>query len=247
MRPVSKLKPGDTIEIEGRTEQIKEKYDPFQDAKKYLIGNLGSYCSYCETIRPLIGDSEVEHIVPKKRHPDFETKWENFLIACGACNNKGAKSEKSIIDDPEYIGAHLPHLNNTFLSFKYEDLGVVKVNEELQGESNEHAKKLFDLVKLGAYGSSATPADNRWKNRMEAWNTANIYLRKYKNDKCDVDTIIDVAQKSYWSVWFTVFKGCDEVRKALIERFPGTAKECFDPGNGYDPVPRNPDNASDPV
>ena len=246
MRPVSKLKPGDTIEIEGRTEQIREKYDPYQDAKKTLIENLGSYCSYCEKIRPLIEDSEVEHIAPKKRHSESETKWENFLIGCNACNNKGAKGEKSIIADPEYIGAHLPHLNNTFLSFKYEDLGFVKVNEDLPEESKKHAEQLFNLVKLGAYGSAATPADNRWKNRMEAWNTANIYLRKYKNDKCDVDTIILLAQKGYWSVCFTVFKGYPEVRKALIERFPGTAQECFDPGNGYEPVPRNPGN-TDPV
>ena len=241
MRPVSKLKPGDTIEIEGRTEQIKEEYYPYQDAKKHLIENLGSYCSYCETIRPLIEDSEVEHIAPKKRHSESETKWENFLIACGVCNK--AKGKKSIIDDPEYIGAHLPHLNNTFLSFKYEDLGVVKVNEDLPEESKKHAEQLFNLVKLGAYGSSATPADNRWKKRMEAWNLANKL-----NKTSDVNTIVNLAKAvGYWSVWFTVFKDCPEVRKELIERFPGTAQECFDPDNGYEPVPRNPDNATDPV
>lgn len=244
MRPVSKLKPGDTIEIEGRTEEIREEYDPYQNAKKPLIENLGSYCSYCETKLTLDAHNEVEHIVPKKRHSESETKWENFLIGCNACNNKGAKGEKSIIADSEYIGAHLPHLNNTFLSFKYEDLGFVKVNEDLPEESKKHAEQLFNLVKLGAYGRAATPADNRWKNRMEAWNLANRHLNKTS----DVDTIVDLAKGyGYWSVWFTVFKGCDEVRKALIERFPGTAQECFDPNNGYEPIPRNPDNASDSV
>ena len=27
-----------------------------------------------------------------------------------------------------------------------------------------------------------------------------------------------------------------EVRKELIDKFPGTAKDCFDPNNGYEPI-----------
>lgn len=39
-----------------------------------------------------------------------------------------------------------------------------------------------------------------------------------------------------WSIWFTVFKDHPEVRKELIDKFPGTAKDCFDPNNGYEPI-----------
>ena len=38
------------------------------------------------------------------------------------------------------------------------------------------------------------------------------------------------------SIWFTVFKDHPEVRKELIDKFPGTAKDCFDPNNGYEPI-----------
>lgn len=66
------------------------------------------------------------------------------------------------------------------------------------------------------------------------------YRRKYNVGNTDIDTILDlVRNRGGWSIWFTVFKGCDEVRKALLG-FPGTARLCFDPDNHYEPIDRNP-------
>lgn len=45
----------------------------------------GTYCSYCGTVLP--GLAEVEHTVPKKYYPTYALDWQNFLLACGPCNN----------------------------------------------------------------------------------------------------------------------------------------------------------------
>ena len=42
-----------------------------------------------------------------------------------------------------------------------------------------------------------------------------------------------------WSVFFTVFKEIDEMRKAFIEEFPGTSAVCFDAENHYEPISRH--------
>jgi hypothetical protein len=84
--------------------------------------------------------------------------------------------------------------------------------------------------------------------RREAWEKAIMYLNDYENGEIKLRHLIDYIKVSgCWSIWFTVFRGHDEVRKALIEEFPGTAKECFDANNHYEPVNRNPQNAIDPI
>lgn len=71
---------------------------------------------------------------------------------------------------------------------------------------------------------------------------------KYIAGSVDVYTIVDLVKgHGCWSIWFTVFKGHDEVRKALIEEFPGTAASCFDAQNHFEPICRNPLDDEDPV
>ena len=55
----------------------------------------------------------------------------------------------------------------------------------------------------------------------------------------ETDILKRAREKGCWSVWFTVFRGCDELRKTLIDGFEGTCAQCFDPANKYDPIPRN--------
>lgn len=76
------------------------------------------------------------------------------------------------------------------------------------------------------------------------------HFQKYDNTGSivDVQTIVDLVKgHGCWSIWFTVFKGHDEVRKALIENFPGTAASCFDAQNHFEPIYRNPQDDEDPV
>lgn len=229
MRPVCKKRIREILD--GK--RIKADYKDCKEAKSMLTCNLGSYCSYCEVF---IIDRQLEHIQPKSHYSALEYKWSNFLLACGLCNR--IKSDK----DVELEKVHLPHLNNTYLSLCYKEAGVVIVNPTLDGKSKEHAENLLKLVGFDRQ-------DARSERRREIWDKAKECLRKYEAGEYRLDLLMEYIIKDvgYWSVWFTVFKTHDEVRKALIEEFPGTAKECFDADNHYEPINRNPNNESDPV
>lgn len=56
----------------------------YKQAATPLVSRLGPFCSYCES--PLSGLVEVEHCAPKSNYPESATSWDNFLLACGACN-----------------------------------------------------------------------------------------------------------------------------------------------------------------
>lgn len=245
MRPVEKWNP----ENEPR---INDNYPNYKDAKHPLYMNLGTICSYCEKAYDDERDLQVEHIQPKKYkdadgnyiYAHLETAWSNFLLSCPTCNGADNKDTKNVV----YGSCHLPHLNNTFLSLCYKAGGVVEVNPSLSGKSANNARALLELVGLNKGPKDSSAKNYRWRIRLEKWNLANIYLEKYIAGSVDVYTIVDLVKgHGCWSIWFTVFKGHDEVRKALIEEFPGTAASCFDAQNHFEPICRNPLDDEDPV
>lgn len=236
MRPVEKWEVGKILADGTR---IQETYSKYQSAKRYLIANLGPYCSYCENAYRHSRDLHVEHVLPKSNalSANLSTRWDNFLLSCPTCNGMDNKGTKFVnLDD-----CHLPHRNNTYLSFRYLEGGVIIVNPELSPLAQAHAKNLMSLVGLDKGPKESSTTDDRWKTRLENWVLANRYLRKYEEGKVRLDAIIDLVKAAGgWSIWFTVFKGKDEVRKALINKFPGTSSKCFDYNNHYEPVNRNP-------
>ncbi len=252
MRPVTKLSPGVYHYQDGSIIQIDTDYPDYSDAKIPLIFNLGSICSYCEKSFNDERELAVEHLQAKKYkdvngdypYATLATKWNNFLLSCATCNGPDNKGNKNVV----YGECHLPHLNNTFLSFQYKAGGVVEVNSALRGKSLDNAKALHLLVGLNKGPKDARPKDKRWLIRTQKWDLAMRYLGKLEDGSADVETIIDLVKgHGCWSIWFTIFKEHPEVRKELIEQFSGTAKECFDSANNYEPVPRNPQNNIDPV
>ena len=252
MRPVNKWNPGSVTLPDGTQIQVDSNYPDYKNAKPILSVNLGCMCSYCEKIYPDDRDLHVEHIQPKnyvdehnnKIYAHLETAWQNFLLSCATCNGADNKGTKNV----EYGKCHLPHLNNTFLSLVYKPGGVVEVNPLLKGVSCDNATSLLNLIGLNKGPKVSKERDKRWEVRSKVWKLANRYLQKFSKREIDMETLIDLV-KGYgcWSIWFTVFREYDEVRKALIEEFPGTAVECFDAQHHYDPVCRNPENTIDPV
>ena len=149
-------------------------------------------------------------------------------------------NQNTLLLQPEI---HLPHLNNTFKSFVYNAGGVVEVNPTLNSLAKKHAENLWLLIGLNKSAATSSKGDKRWQKRKNDWDLA----VRHRIKGSDVETIVDLVQaRGGWSIWFTVFKGHDEVRKALIEKFPGTAAQCFDPNNHYEPIDRNP-GAADPT
>jgi uncharacterized protein (TIGR02646 family) len=239
MRPVKKLVIGDTIKIDGKDVVIIEEYNRHQDAKPVLSANIGSYCSFCEQWVNIDYNLDVEHIQPQSKYPTLEFNWSNFLLACKRCNGKDNKTNKDVILDEIY----LPHTHNTFYCIKYMEGGLVIVNPKIPITSTEYrkTKKIIDLVGLDKNPKHPDykPKDNRWELRYEVWQLAEKYLDKLTKTTTDVDTIIDLAlSRGFFSIWFTVFQDHDDVKKALIEKFTGTAAECFDASNHYEPIKR---------
>ena len=114
------------------------------------------------------------------------------------------------------------------------------MNPVLTGDAYHHAKKLLDLVGLGKSPATSRPGDTRYKKRSKDWDLACKYRARYDAGKISSDVIVDlVKNRGGWSIWFTVFSGCDDVRNALLD-FPGTARQCFDAANHYEPLDRNP-------
>ncbi len=247
MRPVNKSHPGDTVcymDSQGMVINhiIQPYYDPYGNAKMPICGNIGNYCSYCEC-HERESSLAIEHIVPKSQGGD-EKAWNNFLLSCTICNStKGI----TVISSSQ---CHFPHLNNTFLSFIYDQTGRIRVNPNIPLQSQEKANNLLKLTHLDRFPSTSeipSPKDFRWQERYECWNTATKLKEYYLLKKISEDDIIKAAKREgNWSIWFTVFSGMDAILSRLISDFPGTSSECFDAGNHYAPVERNP-GQTDPV
>ena len=243
MRPVEKLTPGTYTMSDGSSIDVLSHYNDYHDAKPALVHNLGVFCSYCEDAYHQPRDLQVEHVQPKgyekngiKIYAHLAKEWSNFLLSCATCNGADNKDTKNVILD-EF---HLPHLNNTFKSLIYKAGGVVEVNPMLTGDAQNHAKNLIELVGLSKSPLSSRKGDTRWRKRSNDWTMACEYRDKYIAGKADVKTIIDlVYARGGWSIWFTVFNGCDDVRNALLD-FPGTSRQCVDATNHFEPLGRNP-------
>lgn len=248
MRPVEKLKVGDAIDLfediaDIPTEKhiVQDEYNPYGDARKVLLANLGNYCSYCEAHFENGAILQTEHVQPKGlkengvlKYDHLKYKWSNFLLGCFTCNSKGNKGSKDVVLD----AIHLPHLNNTFLSLIYKEAGVVLPNPALPPLSLKKAEALIDLIGLNKPSSET---DYRCQARRQAWDKAQNCLKKYKDGKYKLDALIDyIKEVGHWSIWYTVFDGQNEVRKALLD-FPGTASSCFDAENNYRPIYRHPE------
>lgn len=114
---------------------------------------------------------------------------------------------------------------------------------KIEEDYHPYRKAKRDLCKnLGLFCSYCEKAYQDERDLAER------YLNMYRRQKITLDVLLDLVKAyGYWSIWFTVFKTCDEVRAALINEFPGTAQGCFDAQNHYEPVARHPEYLSDPI
>lgn len=207
MRPVNKgRKPRD--------------YNEYKYAKEDLIERLGHYCSYCEM--NIQNQADVEHVSPKSKKPELELIWDNFLLGCKACNTL----KKCHNDDRK--GYPFPDKWNTAYLYTYKN-GKVKIKENLSPLDNEKAEKLFKLVKLDRKKDTSNKIDDRYRGRDNAYKKALESLKDYK--ECPTDPMkrqIARSPEGFFSVWVEVFKEYPEVKKAILEKVPGTAMECYD-------------------
>jgi hypothetical protein len=216
-------------------------YKDYAWARGELIDRLGEYCSYCGM--ELDTSLAVEHVRPKQ--PPWaptvllcrSQDWNNFLLACTNCNSTKSNTDVTMSD---YVW---PHIDNTFRAFTYSVGGVIKTSDAITSAGlSQKIDNTIKLVGLDKMPNDQKASDRRWRNRREAWDIASRAKGRLTRDQSNNDLkeqIVETAQaKGYWSVWYTVFSGNADIRRRLIEAFPGTCADCFDPLNDYTPLPR---------
>ena len=186
---------------------------------------MGDYCSYCEVA--LHSEVDVEHVLPKSLNETLELEWSNFLLACSNCNSiKGNQPVK--IED-----YYWPDQDNTLRAFLYEQDEPPQVSTAGTCDSGI-ATRTLELTGLDRVPGHPrySDRDRRWKKRMEAWSIALFSHKNLTTNDCnEMREQIIVAAKAtgFWSVWYHVFYLDQDMQDRLINAFPGTDRNCFDP------------------
>ena len=201
----------------------------YEEMRPALFDHLGRYCSYCEY--PVKHVPHAEHVIPKARFPEWRDRWENLLVSCTYCNgHKGdARPEPAHVDD--YLW---PTRDNTARAFTYADI-VPQIAAGLTRPVRDKAAMLRGMVRLGL------PDDERANARAETFVLAQSFFSRMGSAPDAAllrETIIALAlARGFFSIWMEVFATEALMRRALIDAFAGTAKDCFHPASTL-PVPR---------
>lgn len=211
------------------------KYAQHGDAKPDLIDRIGQQCSYCEAPGSP-QNLHVEHIYPKDPHPERETDWENFLIACSTCNtykhhHLGSGRRRGL--EKRYLW---PHLDNTFSAFIYLRDGRVEIDTALSPDNQRFANAIREMAgilmspakakKYAALGIAYDGVDKRKEFWKIAISQRDLYLQNPTPE--GVASIALLAPTlGYFSIWMKAFENRPEVRQALIQGFKADS-QCFD-------------------
>lgn len=202
-------------------------FEPYQSALEPLAIRLGRYCSYCEM--QVCNSLEVEHVVSISKG-GAKHEWQNFLLSCKHCNGKSNKSDK-VVTRVNYLW---PDEDNTFLAFEYGETFHVRPHAGLPVSYLSHATSTVKLLGLDRFPGSINPptfGDKRYIKRNETWGIAKESLLDWQqvpSQEMARQIVRTAIGHGFFSIWMTVFKEIPEIKLALINAFPGTAKNCFD-------------------
>jgi uncharacterized protein (TIGR02646 family) len=223
-------------------------FSNYRDALPDLVSRLGMYCSYCE--RYVATQLAVEHIQPKglPAYQPLQGRWENFLLACVNCNSTKKDKQVSLSD------VLLPDRDNTLAAYFYSAGGEIQVSSQLNAHAQQLAQATLALVGLDQRGLAIADANGRLialdrvKQRMLAWLTADRAKQLFAlqpDNAAVAEMVVHLAQATgFFSIWMEVFRAEPEMRRRLIDAFPGTRESgCFDPQTSepIQPAP-NPDH-----
>lgn len=217
------------------------RYSQYADAKQDLANVLGTYCSYCE--RRIPTNLAVEHIQPKgiPKYAHLECEWTNLLLACVNCNSAKLATD---VRTTEFL---LPDRDNTFAAFEYLPTGEVILAQSLSATVRRMAQRTLDMTALNRAPESEFDEEvifsalERIGQRVQAWTQANDALEDFTNGETTAKVIArEATATGHFSIWMKVFECQPTVRTALIVRFAGTARDCFDAKTApISPRPKN--------
>jgi uncharacterized protein (TIGR02646 family) len=205
-------------------------YAIYGDALPDLRNAIGDFCSYCE--RQIETHLAVEHVQPKSRKKALLTDWSNFLLGCVHCNSSKGKKRVKLIN------LLWPDRDNTQRAFDYDQSGIVTVSVNLPAANSAQANatiKLVGLDKIPGHAEKkrqATQSDIRWLRRQQAFHLSQRHHANLQQQDTPIvrELIVDVAHgRGMFSIWMQAFAGDADMRGRLIQKFHGTAANCFDP------------------
>ncbi|MCE1185341.1 MAG: HNH endonuclease [Rhodocyclales bacterium] len=228
---------------------IAGDFSPYTQAQAHLVTQLGPYCSYCE--RRVATQLAVEHIQPKglPAYAHLIGRWDNYLLACVNCN--ACKKDKDVV----LSDILLPDRDNTSVAFSYQPDGKILPSTQCtQSGMAQHARNTLALTGLDKPSTTHLDPNSRYvaldrvSQRMEAWmvaEEARADIEASPGNNAVRRSAIRTAQGyGFFSIWMTVFQHDPDMRKRLIQAFPGTQDSgCFDPvtTDPVSPAP-NPDD-----
>ena len=189
------------------------------------------YCSYCERRMPT--NLAVEHIQPKglPQYKALEGRWDNFLLGCVNCNSTKGDQDVVLAD---YV---IPDRDNTAAVFDYALDGRIEIAPGMSGNVIAMAKRTLAVTGLDKRASEVLDANgqlvaiDRFNQRMEVRRiaeTSRSDLAAYRTPQTMNLVANSALGHGHFSIWIDVFEDDREMRQLLIERFPGTASDCFD-------------------
>lgn len=203
--------------------QMSEKAKQFADATERYFSLLQQPA---EAETSSLHDAEAEY---RKAAERFSAN--PGLSAVTNCNS--VKGDKDVADDETLW----PDRDNAMIAIEYSKGGFVRVVDSLDPPIKTMARKLVTLIGLDRHGAREWPnpatRDRRWLQRDEVWAEAEKLLDIYKDlgaSEAVKKLVIDVAKGyGFFSIWIELFSDHPEILHGLIESFPGTAANCFDP------------------
>lgn len=218
--------------IERGPSPIAGDFANYRDAFPELQARMGPYCNYCE--RRIPTQLAVEHIQPKdeNRYPHLIGRWDNYLLGCVNCNS--TKTDKDVRLD----AVLLPDRDNTSAAFVYTADGGITLNPALAPNQRAMAALTLSIPGLDKPISAVQDANgqlvaiDRVSQRMETWAIAEeskVELEAHPHEAMRRQIVKTALGHGFFSIWLTVFVNDPVMRKLLIENFPGTAKDCFNP------------------
>lgn len=247
MRPVEK-----SVRVDGFGDPME--FNPWGSAKEDLTIELGTFCSYCEKYNSRSA-LHVEHIHGKNCvningdliYEDLKYRWDNFLLACVNCNS--IKDNKDIAE----LNPFMPHQHNLVHFLESRVGGMIKIKSNVAKSDLVRVRVFVELVGLDRVPGHIhfSDKDDRWDNRLKAFDIAERQLQKYTEAvrSTDIETIVELAKNiGFFTVWYYAFEKHSEVRKALINGipingklicpFPGTHISSFDAENNFEALAR---------
>jgi uncharacterized protein (TIGR02646 family) len=226
-----------------------DPFDPYERAKRYLIGRLGNYCSYCE--RRVEANLAVEHVQPKglAAYSHLETNWTNFLLGCVNCNS--TKKNKDVV----FADMLMPDRDNTFLAYEYSADGKITVRAGLAPPVAARAQALLTLTGLDRRMYAVHDENgkqiviDRASKRIETYGCAQRAASRIAADPGNIhliETTVELAvQMGGFSIWMLAFAHDADMLRRLIDAFPGTRDSgCFD---AVTQMPVSPHPDADPL